>query len=137
MGPRSCGPLRFPARSAFPRSCTTFFLAFPCAPAYLFHVPGVRVGVGKQLITRALFVYRRIRQAGSTPHCTTTPPPRSCVCGVRVYWREASLGSNSCLVHNCPLPPLLSVHVITVSSLHRNANLAFLFFGVQHSCIPV
>ena len=34
-----------------------------------------------------------------------------------------------------PLPPLLSVHVITVSFLQRNANLAFLFFRVPRSCI--
>ena len=60
------------------------------------------------------------------------PPPSPRVRGVRVYWREAGLGSNSCLVHN---PPLLSVYVITVSSLHRNANLAFLFFRVPRSCI--
>ena len=143
MGARSCGPLlsrapRFFLRVPCPAFLCDIFFAFPCTPAFLFCVPSVCVGVGEQLITRALFVYGRIRQAGSTRHrATTLPPPRSCVRGVRVYWREASLGSNSCLVHNRPLPPLLSVHVITVSSLHRNANIAVLFFRVPRSRIPV
>ena len=34
-------------------------------------------------------------------------PPSSRVRGVQVYWRKAGLRSNSCLVHNPPLPPLL------------------------------
>ena len=89
----------FPLRSALPRSCTTFF-AFPCAPAFLFRVPSVCVG--EQIITLVLCVYGRIRRARSTCHHATTPPS-SGVPGVRVYWREACLRSNSCLVHNPPL----------------------------------
>ena len=82
-----------------------------------------------------LCVYGLLRQAGSTRHRSTTP--LSSRVRVRVYWREACLGSNSCLVHNPPLPLFLSVpvHVISVSSLHRNANLAFLFFRIPRSCI--
>ena len=77
--PRS---LIFPLWSAFPHSCWDIFFAFPCALAFLFHVPMLlchRVyvwGVGVWLITRgrALCVYGRIRWAGSTCHLTITPP---------------------------------------------------------------
>ena len=96
------------------------------------HIFGRRWGVLCVLSLIYILWYGRIRRAGSTRHYHA---PSSRVCGVGLYWREAGLGSNSYLDHNPPLPPLLSVHVITVSSLHRNANLAFLFFRIPRSCI--
>ena len=77
-------------------------------------------------------------QAGGVNSPSRHYPPSSHVRGVGVYWREAGLGSNSYLFHNPPLPPLLSVHVITLSSLHMNANLAFLCFPafLYKMCVP-
>ena len=124
----------FPSRSAFPRSCTTFFRVplVSCVPVPVSRSWCKCGGGGATHHTRAVCVWTdQAGRVNSPPR--HYPPPWSCVRGVRVYWREASLGSNSCLVHNRPLPPLLSVHVITVSSLHRNANLAVLFFRVPHS----
>ena len=74
MGARSCGHLRsrVPALLDFsfafrvPAFLYNIFFAFRCAPAFLFHVPSVCVGVEEQLITHTLFVYGRIRRAGST-----------------------------------------------------------------------
>ena len=73
--------LDFPSGSAF---LYDIFFTFPCAPAFLFHVPMLLCqrayvwGVGVQLITRALCVYGRIRRAGSTRHRTTTPHRHAC-----------------------------------------------------------
>ena len=147
MGARSCGPLR----SRVP-ALLVFSFAFR-VPAFLYNIFSRSPCLLRTGTCFAFLVYvwgwgsnsshaRCLCMDGSgrPGQLATAPlpsPPRSCVRGVRVYWREASLGSNSCLVHNRPLPPLLSVHVITVSSLHRNANIAVLFFRVPRSRIPV
>ena len=126
---RSCAPLRshvpcssiFPSHSAFLRSCTTFFSRSPVLHSEC-------VGVGEQLITLTLCVYGWIRRAGSTRHRTTTPHVTRARCMSLLGGSQFGV---KLLSHpQSPLPPLLSVHVITVSSLHRNANLAFLFFPV-------
>ena len=62
------------------------------------------------------------------------------ICTSILYWREAGLRSNSCLVHNPPLPPLLSVHVIThycvISSEEREFNIPILLCSpFPRSCI--
>ena len=143
MGACSCGPLRsrmpvfLDFSLVFPRSCTTFFFAFRCAPAFLFCVPmppSVCVGVGEQLITRALCVYGWIRRG------RINSPPRhnplsSLVRGVRVA--VSRFGVKLVFRSQSPLPPLLSVPVTTVSSLHRNANLGFLLFRIPRSRVPV
>ena len=109
----------FPSRSAF---LYDIVFAFPYATHRM----------------RAVCVWTdQVGRVNSPPRHYPPPPPSSRVRGVCVYWREAGLSSYSCFVHHPPLPPLLSVHIITVSSLHRNANLAFLFFRVPSSCVPV
>ena len=131
--------LAFPLASAprfflrVPAFLYDIFFAFPCAPSFLFRVPSVRYVLGwgsNSSHARCVCV----DGSGGRGQLATAPLlPSLHVCGVRVYWQEAGLGSNSCLVHNPPLPPLLSVYVITVLSLKRNANLAFLFF---RACVP-
>ena len=97
--PRARAPrffLRVPSASIFPsRSAFLYniFFRFPCAHAFMFCVPSVCVGVGDQLITCAQCVHGLIRLAGSTRHRGVY---------VQVYWGEAGLGSNLCLVHNPP-----------------------------------
>ena len=88
----------FPLRSSFPRSCTIIFFSFPCAPAFLFRVPSVCVGVGEQLITCALC--GQIRQARSTRHCATTLPVMLALCTSLLAgsWFEVRLVS-------CPQSP--------------------------------
>ena len=86
MGARSCGPLhsRVPALLDFsfafrvPAFLYNIFFAFPCAPAFLFRVPSVCVGV--QLITRALCVWTYQAGRVNSPPCQS-PPPRN-VCAV-------------------------------------------------------
>ena len=141
MGARSCGPLfscvpvLLNFSFAFPRSCTTFFSR---SPAFLFLVPSVCVGVGEQLITRALFVYGRIRRAGSIATALLPSPVTRARCTSILAGSQFGVKLVTC--SQSPLPPLLSVHVITVSSLQRNANLAFLLFRVPailyKICIP-
>ena len=75
----------FPSHSAF---LYDIIFAFPCIPPFLFRVPSMCGGGGATHHMRALFVYGRIRRAGSTRHRATTHPPSSRVHhGVRVYWR--------------------------------------------------
>ena len=87
--PRARAPRFFlcVSRSRFP---VQHFFAVPCAPALLFRVPSVCVGVGEQLITRALCVYGLAGRVNSPPR---QYPLSSRVRGVRVYWREAGLRS--------------------------------------------
>ena len=57
------------------------FLRSPVLPRFCFaflYTRSVCVGVGEQLITRALCVYGRIRRAGSTRHLAITPPRHTC-----------------------------------------------------------
>ena len=68
-------------------------------------------------------------------HCAAITPPRHLSAvyeysGGKPVWGKTHISST---IH---LSPFLSVHVTTVSCLHRNANLVFLFFCVPHSRIP-
>ena len=123
MGARSCGPLRSHMLRVPPYLYNIFLRSSVLPRSYC-----MCGGGGATHHMCAVCVWTD--QAGRVNSPLRHYPPSSRVRGVRVYWREAGLRSNSCLVHNTPLPPLLSVNVITVSSLHRNANLAFLFFPV-------
>ena len=123
--PRACIP-RFFLR--VPRSFTLFFSRSPVLLrscfAFLCSCVNERMcGGGVQLITLTLYVYGRIRRAGSTRHRATHNPPSSCVRGVRVYWREAGLGSNSYLVFYPPFhlsyPPLPSHNCVNSSQEHE------------------
>ena len=145
MGARSCVPLhsRVPAfldfPFAFPRSCTTFFSLSPvlsrsCFPFLRSWVNESMCGWGATHHTCAVCVWTDQACRVNSPLRHYTPSSR--VLGVRVYtggklvWGQTRVSSI-----NPPLPPLLSVHVITVSSLHSNGNLAFLFFCIPCSCI--
>ena len=121
------------------------FFAFPCAIAFLFRVP--------------MLLYQRVYVWGVGWGCDSSHTRCVCMDGsggpgqlatsplpplvTRAWCRSILAGSRfgvkliPYLVHNPPLLPLLSEHVITVSShsLHRNANSAFLFFRVPRSCI--
>ena len=137
-----CIPAFLDFSFAFPRSCSTFFSRSPVlSPScFAFLCSCVKEcmcgGLGATHHTFAACVWAD--QAGGVNSPSRHYPPSSHVRGVGVYWREAGLGSNSYLFHNPPLPPLLSVHVITLSSLHMNANLAFLCFPafLYKMCVP-
>ena len=119
MGARSCGPLfscvpvLLNFSFAFPRSCTTFFLR---SPAFLFLVPSVCVGVGEQLITRALFVYGRIRRAGSIA-TALLPSPRH-ACAVYEYTGREPVWGQTRDLFTIPLStsPLSTCHNCVISS---------------------
>ena len=136
--PRACVP-RFSLR--VPAFLYNIFFAFPCALAFLFPVPTLlsqweysMCGWGATHHTCAVCVWTDQACRVNSPLRHYTPSSR--VLGVRVYtggklvWGQTRVSSI-----NPPLPPLLSVHVITVSSLHSNGNLAFLFFCIPCSCI--
>ena len=72
-----------------PISCTTFFsrssvLSRSCFAFLCSCVSECTCGRGVQLITRALYVYGRIRRVGSTRHRATHNPPSTRVRGVGV-----------------------------------------------------
>ena len=77
-------------------------------------------------------------KSGGPGQHATTPLPPPLVTRARCMSQPAGSQFEVKLVSRpqSPLPPLLSVHIITVSSLHRNANLAILFFRVPRSRVP-
>ena len=134
MGTRSCGPLG---------SHVPAFLDF----SFVFHIPAFLFHIFSQtpvlLHSCFEFLCSCVKEclcggwgcnsshercvcmdgSGGLGQLATTPlPPLITRRSVRVNCREAGLRSNLCLVHNHPLPPLLSVHVITMSYLYRNGN---------------
>ena len=68
--------LIFPLRSAF---LYNIFFAFPCAPAFLFRIPSVCVGVGEQLITRACVWTDQAGRVNSPLRLYPPPPRHACV----------------------------------------------------------
>ena len=132
----SCGPLH--SRVPWFFLCIPAFLfdilfAIPCALAFLFCV--------SMLLCQRVYVWgvgcdsshvRCLCMGGSggwgqlaispLPPLVTRARCRSILAGSRFGVKLISLPQSP------PLPPLLSVHVITLSSLHMNANLAFLCF---------
>ena len=76
-------------------------------------------------------MYGQIRCAGSICHRTTTPPCHACAVYKYTYWSEASLGSNSCLVHNPPQRKYISDRRVS-TPLIRHKNL---FRTVSPQCI--
>ena len=128
--------------------CSSIFLRIPCSRVpvrHFFCIPlcsSVPVSRSYAPVSTSVCVGGR----GATHHMRAVSvwtdqvgqvnsPLRS----VQVYWREAGLRSNSCLVHNSPpsTSPLSTRLVLTVSVLHRNANSAFVVFCVPRSCVPV
>ena len=127
--PRARAP-RFFLRVPRSRVPVRHFFRIPCAPAFLFCVPsvcvGVVVGVGEHLITRTLCVYGRIRWAGSTRHCATTPLVTRTRCtillarsrfGVKLVSRPQSPPSTS---------PLSIRHNSVISSQEREFSVPIL-----------
>ena len=91
----------------------------------------MRGGGGATHHTRAMCVW-----TGGPGQLATAPVPplvTSARCPSLLAGSQFEVKLVSC--PKSPLSPHLSVHVITVSSLHRNANLVFLFFCVPRSCI--
>ena len=143
---RPCGPLlsRVPAFLDFsfafqvPAFLYNIFLRSPVLLhfcfAFLCSCANERMcGVGVQLITHVLYVYGRIRWAGSTCHrATHNPPGHECIVSKYCILAGSQFGVKliSCLQSPPSTSPLHLFHIITVLSLHRNANLAFLFFRI-------
>ena len=138
---------RVPVDLCFPACpCSSIFLSRSPVPVqHFFRVPPrscfsflVYVWGWGSNSTRALFVYGRIRRAGSIATALLPSPVTRARCTSILAGSQFGVKLVTC--SQSPLPPLLSVHVITVSSLHRNVNLAFLFFRVTvflyTICIP-
>ena len=102
--------LDFPSVSAF---LYDLFFTFPCAPAFLFHVPMLLCqrayvwGVGVQLITRALCVYGRIIRGGQVNSPSHHYPPHQ-ACAVYEYCILAGSRFEVKLVSRPQSPPSTS-----------------------------
>ena len=121
----------FPLRSAF---LYDIFFAFPSTPAFLVYVWGWRSNSSH---VRCLCMDGSGGPGQSPPRYYPPPVTRARCTSILA---GSQFGVKLVTCSQSPLPPLLSVHVITVSSLHRNANLAFLLFRVPailyKICIP-
>ena len=147
MGMRPCGPLlsRLPAFLDFsfafqvPAFLYNIFLRSPVLLHFCFAflcscVNERMCGVGVQLITHVLYVYGRIRWAGSTCHrATHNPPGHECIVykytGGKPVWGQTHILSTIPPFH-LSSPPLPH-HNCVISSQERKFSFPFL----SHSCI--
>ena len=130
----------FPSRSDF---LYNIFFAFLCTLAFLFRVPMLlcqRVYVwawGATHHTRAVCVWTDQAGRVNSPSRHSQPPFDTCA-RCRSMMAGSRFGVN--LISRPQSPPSTSplhlFHIITVSSLRRNANIAFVFFRVPCSRVP-
>ena len=142
MGARSCGHLRsrVPALLDFsfafrvPAFLYNIFFAFRCAPAFLFHVPSVCVGMGEQLITRALFCMDGSGGPGQLAILPLPPPPPRHACtvyestGGKPVWGQTRFSST--------IPPSTSPLSTRHSCVISSQKCEFSIPILSHSAFP-
>ena len=114
------------------------FLRSPVLPRFCFaflYTRSVCVGVGEQLITRALCVYGLIRRAGSTRHCATNPLVSHTRCTSLLAGSRFGVKLASCPQSPPSTSPLSTRHNCVISSQER--IFIVLFFRVPRSLVPV
>ena len=98
------------------------FLRSPVLPPFCFaflYTRSVCVGVGEQLVTRALCVYGLIRRAGSTRHCATNPLVSHTRCTSLLAGSRFGVKLASCPQSPPSTSPLSTRHNCVISSQER------------------